>query len=257
LKDGYVLNPEVSVSISEFRPIFVVGEVKTPGKKSYTNKMTVRKAIVLAGGLTDRANVDNITIERTSKPGQFLSVTEVNSVEPGDIIHIGEKESFTIRGMVELPDDYFYKSNLSIRSALTLAGGLKESGNVEDIVLERDGKLYNIFKELDTLEVRPKDIITIGSLSIKEKEEEEEEEEEEEQLFFFVQGEVRSSGRYDFVKGMNVEKAIVFAGGFSKRASKKKVSISREGEPPLELRRVELSAPVLAGDVITVGVSFF
>jgi exopolysaccharide production protein ExoF len=43
--------PEASVEILEFRPIFVAGEVHTPGKYPYDPEMTVLKAISLAGGM--------------------------------------------------------------------------------------------------------------------------------------------------------------------------------------------------------------
>ena len=84
-----------------------------------------------------------------------------------------------------------------------------------------------------------------------------ESEEEKERLYVFVQGEVRTSGRFEYVDGLTVEKAIVLAGGFGARASKRKIDIRREGEPPLELNRVKLTDPVLPGDIITVGVSIF
>jgi exopolysaccharide production protein ExoF len=43
--------PEASVEILEFRPIFVAGEVHTPGKYPYDPEMTVLKAVSLAGGM--------------------------------------------------------------------------------------------------------------------------------------------------------------------------------------------------------------
>jgi polysaccharide export outer membrane protein len=41
---------EVSVSIAEYRPIYVNGDVSQPGEKSYRPGMTVRQAIAVAGG---------------------------------------------------------------------------------------------------------------------------------------------------------------------------------------------------------------
>lgn len=43
--------PEAAVEILEFRPIFVAGEVRTPGKYPYDPEMTVLKAVSLAGGM--------------------------------------------------------------------------------------------------------------------------------------------------------------------------------------------------------------
>ncbi|QRM53580.1 polysaccharide biosynthesis/export family protein [Sinorhizobium sp. BG8] len=50
-KLGLVEPPATSVEISEFRPIFVAGEVQTPGKFPFDPEMTVLKAISLAGGM--------------------------------------------------------------------------------------------------------------------------------------------------------------------------------------------------------------
>ncbi|MGS1097646.1 polysaccharide biosynthesis/export family protein [Aquamicrobium terrae] len=43
--------PEASVEIAEFRPIFIAGDVQTPGKYPYGPQLTVLKALSLAGGL--------------------------------------------------------------------------------------------------------------------------------------------------------------------------------------------------------------
>lgn len=50
-KLGLAEPPATSVEISEFRPIFVAGEVQTPGKFPFDPEITVLKAVSLAGGL--------------------------------------------------------------------------------------------------------------------------------------------------------------------------------------------------------------
>ena len=50
-KLGLVDLPEASVEISEFRPIFVSGDVQTPGRYAFEPEMTVLKAVSLAGGM--------------------------------------------------------------------------------------------------------------------------------------------------------------------------------------------------------------
>ena len=74
--------------------------------------------------------------------------------------------------------------------------------------------------------------------------------------YFYLQGEIRSPGRYEFSSGLTVEMAIAIAGGFGLRASQRKISISRGGGLK-DLERVALDTPVQAGDVITVGTSLF
>ena len=43
--------PSASVEIAEFRPVFVAGDVHTPGEYSFKPNLTVLKAVSLAGGL--------------------------------------------------------------------------------------------------------------------------------------------------------------------------------------------------------------
>jgi polysaccharide biosynthesis/export protein len=51
LSNGYVRQPAVSVRINELRPIYVVGDVKTPGSYPYRYGASVLSAIALAGGV--------------------------------------------------------------------------------------------------------------------------------------------------------------------------------------------------------------
>lgn len=49
LRNGFVLNPMVTVNIAEFRKFYISGEVENPNGYSYEPGMTVEKAIALAG----------------------------------------------------------------------------------------------------------------------------------------------------------------------------------------------------------------
>jgi polysaccharide export outer membrane protein len=51
LSNGYVRQPAVSVRINELTPIYVVGDVKTPGSYPYRYGASVLSAIALAGGV--------------------------------------------------------------------------------------------------------------------------------------------------------------------------------------------------------------
>lgn len=171
LRGGYLLRPEVTVTISHYRPIYVGGEVEDPGQKEYAIGMDVEKVLALSGGLTEEANREEIVIQRT-----------------------------------------------------------------------RDGKKVSLKADLST-PVMPGDIITIGKSRSS-------------NLYIYLHGEVRKPGRYRYTKGLTVEKAIVIAGGFGLRASKRKISITR-GDPPKKIKRVKLDEVLRPGDVVSVGVSLF
>jgi exopolysaccharide production protein ExoF len=50
-KLGLVTLPEASVQVSQFRPVFVAGDVQTPGQLPFMPEMTVMKAVSVAGGM--------------------------------------------------------------------------------------------------------------------------------------------------------------------------------------------------------------
>lgn len=93
LKGPYLVDPSVSVDIVEYRPFFLNGEVNKPGAIPYQPGMTLRKAIAMAGGFTERANRKNAEIISAAGDGQKVgSVSLDDIVHPGDIITV--KQSF-------------------------------------------------------------------------------------------------------------------------------------------------------------------
>lgn len=90
LKGDYLVNPEVTVSIIEYRPFYVNGWVKQPGSFPFQPGMTVRKAISLAGGFAERANKRALTVVRDDDPsGQPKRVGLDDQLHPGDILSVG------------------------------------------------------------------------------------------------------------------------------------------------------------------------
>lgn len=93
LKESYVLDPAVTVSIAEYRPFFLNGEVRNPGGIPYQPKLTVERAIALGGGFTERASHTKIEVIRASDPTHVpVRVNLSDPVFPGDIITV--KQSF-------------------------------------------------------------------------------------------------------------------------------------------------------------------
>jgi len=89
LKEGYLVDPKVYVSIIEYRPFFVNGEVTKPGGFAYQPGLTIRKAISLAGGLTPRASLTKIYVVHENDPTGTPRLTTLNAVIlPGDTITI-------------------------------------------------------------------------------------------------------------------------------------------------------------------------
>ncbi len=92
LADGYLKKPEVTVSIIEYRLFYITGEVKKPGGYSYRDGLTVHKAVSLAGGFSERANQEKISITHDGSTKVVNRVKLTDRIRPGDVITI--KESF-------------------------------------------------------------------------------------------------------------------------------------------------------------------
>lgn len=91
LKNGYYIDPLVSVSMKEYRKFFVSGEVKEPNGFSFEPGLTLDKAIALAGGFTQRASKSKITVTRDENGRAVERTLAANdSVLPGDIITVHE-----------------------------------------------------------------------------------------------------------------------------------------------------------------------
>lgn len=89
LKGDYLIDPKVSISILEYRQFFVNGEVKSPGGYRFQPGLTLRSAVALAGGFTERASKTKITIIHEGDLERVPVRASLDSpVKPGDIITI-------------------------------------------------------------------------------------------------------------------------------------------------------------------------
>lgn len=90
LKGSYLTDPKVTVSIDEYRPVFMSGQVAKTGAFPYQPGLTVLRAITISGGFAPRADEKKLYIQKEDNPGQLIQVGPNTFVEPGDIISVGE-----------------------------------------------------------------------------------------------------------------------------------------------------------------------
>jgi polysaccharide export outer membrane protein len=76
-------------------------------------------------------------------------------------------------------------------------------------------------------------------------------------LFYYVQGQVKNSGRFPYEENMTVLMAITTAGGFTDKASSRRAYIVREKDGKKQDIKAKLDDPVQPGDVVTVPESWF
>jgi polysaccharide export outer membrane protein len=91
LKDGYLVDPQISIEVLNYRPFFILGEVNAPGSYPYVSGMSVINAVAVAGGFTYRAKEDGIEIQRGGSGAPSVVVTVDTAILPGDIVRVPER----------------------------------------------------------------------------------------------------------------------------------------------------------------------
>lgn len=91
LKNGYLVNPQVRVTVVSYRPIYITGAVIKAGGYPYVLGLTVEKAIAMAGGLNNLASDDKIYIlpEHASQKQRYKASMDT-PVKPGQTIIVEE-----------------------------------------------------------------------------------------------------------------------------------------------------------------------
>lgn len=142
LAQGYILDPQVSVFVEEFRSqkTVIMGEVKLPGLYELSGPSSLMEVISKAGGLTADAG-DLVTIKRKnpdkSDLDQIISVNLKNLLEKkenasnliimdGDSVFVPRAGVFYVTGQVKKPAAYKLEEGTSVIKAITMAGGFTE-----------------------------------------------------------------------------------------------------------------------------------
>ncbi len=89
LSRQHIINPKVSIELTETRPFCVLGEVRRPGCFNYEFGMTADKAIARAGGYTYRARRNELIITRDG--GKQFAADHSTPVNVGDVIEVYER----------------------------------------------------------------------------------------------------------------------------------------------------------------------
>jgi len=93
LRPDYLIDPRISVSVVRYRPFFLNGEINRPGGLEFQPGLTLRKAIALAGGFTERANKKEILVISDNDPERKERKVGLDyPVQPGDIFTV--KDTF-------------------------------------------------------------------------------------------------------------------------------------------------------------------
>src|SRR6266550_4726175 len=143
LEDGYIRRAQVSVDVDQFRSrsIFIVGEVRSPGKYPMQGQMSLIEALAAAGSTTPTAStevlilrprdanspqaltpdqVDQTNVRRISLTDlQLGRLSENITLMEGDTIFVPKAERFFITGQVKSPGAYVYERGLTVLQAIS------------------------------------------------------------------------------------------------------------------------------------------
>ena len=186
LAQGYLKNPQVTVSVDQYRSqrVFVIGEVRNAGPYPLSGEMTLIEALARAGSTTDRAGAVVLVVRGpagTNAPRlpDEASVTEALRVDlkelqggalsqnvrlrDGDTIFVPRAESVFLFGQVKTPGGYPIQGEMTVLQALSLAGGITDRGTTNRIRIIRivGGKKQEIKVKLDD-PVHPGDTLIVS-----------------------------------------------------------------------------------------------
>src|SRR4030095_2097705 len=217
---------------------YVSGEVKTAGGYRYEEGLTVHKAISVAGGRTEKAERGPVKVTRLAGGiAETKVATPEMAVLPDDIIVVeADNYKFYVSGEVKNPSGYPHREGLTVHQAIAMAGGVTEKaeGGIFQTLRRDNGQEKTIAVGLDSL-VLPDDIIVVA-----------------EGQRVYVSGEVKTPGRYLYEKGLTVHKAISMAGGWTEKAERGPVKVTRVVEGVAETKVATPEMAVLPDDIIVV-----
>jgi len=88
----FVRDPNVTVSVVSYRPVYILGEVARPGQYDFSDNMTVYALVAQAGGFTYRADESMVLIRHEDEADETAyRLTPNGAVLPGDTIRFVER----------------------------------------------------------------------------------------------------------------------------------------------------------------------
>ncbi len=187
---------------------------------------------------------DDLSLSFTGDAGETILARQVTPSPTAANTHAGSSDSYRVDTGDGISVTVYGEPDLSIKDervkgdgtiSYPLLGVLQVRGmsapEVQDLITDRlaDGYLK-----------KPNVIVSIGTYRM-----------------FFIKGEVRNPGGYNFQNGLTVEKAVALAGGFTERASESAITVYRDGDTGSNARKIGPTTRIRPGDVVTIGESFF
>ena len=153
----YIVDPQVSIELKESAKLWVtiMGEVRTPGRYPLKRDMKLIDLMAASGGITKDAgsritvarhsgeegvgDVQTLSVERDRLLGDVTGESNL-VLQRNDVVTVGGKDYYYIRGEVGRPGPYFLESGTTVLKAISVASGLTPFANRRSVSVLRSGK---------------------------------------------------------------------------------------------------------------------
>lgn len=217
--------------------VSIGGQVKRPLTYELKPEETLQDLLKYAGGFTDLAFKDRISISRITGTERSVSDVlqsqfEVFMLKGGDEIQVGSvinrfSNRIQIKGAVFRQGTFALDEGLTLGKLIQKAEGLKGDAYTERAsILRTNPDLSTSIIEVNLKEIlagsspdiplQREDVVRISSIY-----------DIQNERYVQVLGEVRRPGTYPFAEGMTPEELILMAGGFQESANTQDVEIAR------------------------------
>ena len=148
LGDGYIVGPQVVITVDQYnnKKVYLFGEVQRPGSYPIRGDVRLLELISEAGGFTDNrgstckivrpkenSQTDTPVSIENAEPHEIMTIDlylllagysrENIVLMPGDSVYINQVDHFFVIGEVRSPGEVKWKSGLTVRQAISIAGG--------------------------------------------------------------------------------------------------------------------------------------
>jgi polysaccharide export outer membrane protein len=180
LAQGFVRNPQVNVTIQEYRskPVFVVGELTRPGTYPLSGSKSLVEMLARAGPMTNNAGYEVVIVRPKTSTGRPLLPSEASAMDAkagaevirvnlrelqsgdlgqnvilhaNDTVFVPQAPKVFVSGEVRSPGAYAFAPGMTVRQVISLAGGFTDfsaTGRIR-VVRTVDGKAKELKVKLD------------------------------------------------------------------------------------------------------------
>ena len=168
-KGGYFANPVVRVDVVSYasRYVTVLGNVVTPGLVPVDRAYHLSEIIARVGGIKE-TGADYVVLRPQRGEEHRITIATLATgaasddplVSPGDKIYSPPAEIIYVTGQVKTPGGFPIMQDMTVRMALSRAGGLTDSGSDKKVTITRKGKKLT-HVDLDS-RIEPGDVVLVG-----------------------------------------------------------------------------------------------